>query len=362
VPDIPAYSQKQNFENAYTRYLPSLNLRMKVNDELQFRAAFARAMARPDFYLLQAFTSLGMTVHTDTPAGGGDPVLKSIDYTGTLRGNTFLKPVMSTNMDLTAEYYFGKASSATLGVFNKRLKDIIISQTAVYPLPDVNGKIYNFLATGPTNGMDAKVSGLEASFQMYFDKLPGVFSGLGVSTNATLLHSTTSYHDPVNSQWCTPKGTLFAQTVRNLQGCDTDGSVFGNMPMTGLSKKSANVALLYDKGELSMRLAYSWRDKYLQSTNAYGTAGGEGIDRNPASPNQGNSYSVDYGLPTWGGAYGQLDFGLQYKIGEHIRVGGQIGNLTNQIYKQYMQQHIGMKLRSEFYTGRSYGAQLNYTF
>jgi outer membrane receptor protein involved in Fe transport len=138
--------------------------------------------------------------------------------------------------------------------------------------------------------------------------------------------------------------------------------VFGNMPLSGLSRNSFNAALLYDKGPLSMRLAYSWRGKYLQSTNAYGTAGGDGIDRNPDSPNQGTAYSVNYGLPTWGGAYGQVDFGFQYKITDNLRLGAQVGNLTNQVYKQYMQQAIGMKLRSAFYTGRSFGAQLNYSF
>ncbi|MES2352019.1 MAG: hypothetical protein V4641_31000, partial [Pseudomonadota bacterium] len=78
--------------------------------------------------------------------------------------------------------------------------------------------------------------------------------------------------------------------------------------------------------------------------------------------NQGTAYSVNYGLPTWGGAYGQVDFGFQYKITDNLRLGAQVGNLTNQVYKQYMQQAIGMKLRSAFYTGRSFGAQLNYSF
>jgi len=363
VPDIPASSQKQTFENSYTRVLPSLNLRLKVNDKLQFRAALSRGMARPDFYQLQAYTTLNMDVKTHTPPGDNQqPVVDSISYNGSLRGNTGLKPVMTTNMDLTAEYYFGKASSATLGVFNKRLKDLIITQTTVYPLKDVDGKSYDFMVNGPVNGMDARVSGVEAAFQTYFDKLPGVFSGLGVSGNFTYIDSTTTYHDPVNGTWCTPKDTLQANTIRNLQGCDTDGRVFGNMPLSGLSKTAYNLALLYDKGPLSMRLAYSWRDKYLQSTNAYGTAGNDGIDRNPASPNNGNAYSVNYGLPTWGGAYGQLDLGFQYKLTDNLRVGGQVGNLTNQVYKQYMQQGIGMKLRSAFYTGRTFAAQLNYTF
>jgi TonB-dependent receptor len=363
VPDIPAQSQQQTFENEYTRVLPSLNLRLKVNDELQFRLGLSRGMSRPDFYQLQAYTTLGMNIKTHTPPGDNQkPVVDSISYDGTLRGNTSLKPVMATNIDLTAEYYFGRASSATLGVFNKRLKDLIIAQTTAYPLQDVTGQTHDFMVTGPVNGMDARISGIEAGFQTYFDKLPGLLSGLGVSSNYTFIDSTTSYHQSVDGLWCTPKGTLLANMIVNLQGCDTDGKVFGSMPMTGLSRNSYNVALLYDKGPLSMRVAYSWRGKYLQSTNSWGTAGQDGIDRNPASPNVGQAYSVNYGLPTWGGAYGQVDVGFQYKLTDNLRLGGQVGNLTNQVYKQYMQQAVGMKLHNAFYTGRTFGAQLNYTF
>ena len=363
VPDIPAQSEKQTFESTYTRVLPSLNLKLKASDELQFRLGLSKGMSRPDFYLLQAYTTLGMDIKTHTPPGDDQkPVVDSIAYNGQLRGNTSLRPVMATNLDLTAEYYFGRASSATFGVFNKRLKDVIIAQTTVYPLKDVTGQTHDFMVTGPVNGMDARVSGVEAGFQTYFDKLPGLFSGLGVSSNFTYIDSSTTYHNPVNGTWCTPKDTLMANMIRNLQGCDTDGKVFGDMPLVGLSKNSYNVALLYDKDAVSLRLAYSWRSKYLQSTNSWGTAGNDGIDRNPDSPNYGKGYSVNYGLPTWGGAYGQLDLGFQYKFTDHLRLGGQVGNLTNQVYRQYMQQQVGMKLHNAFYTGRTFSAQMNYTF
>lgn len=362
VPDIPSASSQQTYDNVYTKALPSLNLRMKVDDQLQFRLALSRGMSRPDFYQLQAYTQLSMETHTHNDPVTNTPVLDSIDYKGTLLGNPKLKPTMSNNIDLTAEYYFGPSSSLTLAVFNKRLKDIIIGQTTQYQLQDVTGKPIDFLATGPVNGASARVSGVELGYQQYFDKLPGAWSGLGVSGNFTYIDSSVKMNNPLKATWCTPAGTVTANLARDLQGCDTDGHVFGDLPMTGLSRTAYNLALLYDKGPLSMRVAYSWRDKYLQSSNAYGTADGSGIDRNPDSPRFNQAYSVNYGLPTWGGAYGQVDLGLQYKVTDNLRLGVQAGNVTNSVYKQYMQQGVGMKLRSAFYTGRSFGAQLNYTF
>jgi TonB-dependent receptor len=211
------------------------------------------------------------------------------------------------------------------------------------------------------NGATGRVSGFEIGYQQYFDKLPGLLSGLGVSANYTYLDSRLNLNPP-NVAWCTPKGTDIALSARDLAGCDTNGHVLGGLPLAGLSKNAYNLALLYDKGQVSARLAYSWRSKYLQAVNTYGTNGSDGIDANPDSPNFGQRSSVDYALPTWGGAYGQLDFGFQYKITDNLRLGGQVGNLTNQVYKQYMQQQVGLKLHNAFYTGRTFAAQMSYTF
>ena len=132
--------------------------------------------------------------------------------------------------------------------------------------------------------------------------------------------------------------------------------------MTGMSKNAFNVALLYDRGPLSARLAYSWRSKYLQAVNAYGTANNDGIDQNPDSPNKGNSYSVNYALPTWGGQYGQLDMGIQYKATENLSVNFDASNLTDALYKSYNQQGIGMKLYGVNYTGRRFTVSARYAF
>ena len=361
VPVIPAQSGQQSFSNSYTNTLPSLNLRMKAGNELQFRFAASKGMTRPDLYQMQAYTTLSQTPHTHQDANG-NTVLDSIDYTGTSRGNPLLKPTLSNNFDLTAEYYFGRSSSFTVAVFNKQLKDIIIGRTSTYTLTDSNGQPRDFSITSPVNGAKGRARGFEIGYQQYFDKLPGWLSGLGVSGNYTYIDSKMSMYSPVNREWCTPKDTVDANLARDLSGCDTDGHVLGNLPMVGMSRNSFNVALLYDHGPVSARLAYTWRSKYLQAVNAYGTADGSGIDRNPNSPNFGNSYSVNYALPTWGGDYGQLDMGVQYKVTDNLTVAFEGQNLTDALYKTYMQQGIGLMERGAFYTGRRYTLQMRYSF
>ena len=218
------------------------------------------------------------------------------------------------------------------------------------------------MITSQVNGARGRATGMEIGYQQYFDKLPGLLSGFGVSGNYTYIDSRMTLGSPITRSWCTPEETLDANLARDLAGCDTDGHVLGGLPMVGMSKNAYNLALLYDRGPLSARLAYTWRGQYLQAANAYGTASNDGIDRHPDSPNFGQAYSVNYALPTWGGAYGQLDMGIHYKVTDNFSVAFEGQNLTNALYKQYMQQGIGLKDRSAFFTGRRFTLQARYSF
>ncbi|EEF26020.1 conserved hypothetical protein [Ricinus communis] len=312
---------------------------------------------------MQTYTTLSQNVHTHQDANGV-AVLDGIDYSGNAKGNPLLRPTLSNNADLTAEYYFGRSSSLTLAVFNKQLKDIIIGQTTSVSLNDSTGAPHAFLITAPVNGAKGRASGLELGYQQYFDRLPAWLDGLGVSANYTYIDSRMSIYAPLNRAWCTPKGELASALAANVGGCDTDGRVLnpGNVPMTGMSKNALNLAVLYDRGPLSARLAYSWRSKYLQAFNAYGATGGDGVDQNPNSGTTGQTASVNYALPVWGGAYGQLDMGVHYKVTDDLSVSFEARNLTDALYKQYVQQGIGFKEKGAFYTGRSYTLQAHYSF
>lgn len=128
--------------------------------------------------------------------------------------------------------------------------------------------------------------------------------------------------------------------------------------MTNLSRNAYNLALLYDRGPLSVRLAYSWRGKYLQAANAYGTNGSGGLDTNPDSPTQGQR-NVSWALPTWAGPYGQLDLGVFYKINNQLTIGLEAQNLTDSTFTQYMQQGIGMMQRAAWSSGRRYSIRIS---
>jgi TonB-dependent receptor len=273
-----------------------------------------------------------------------------------------LKPIRSTQVDATAEWYFKRAGSVTLALFNKNLKDVIINQTSSYQLPDVNGNPQTFSVTSPVNGAKGHVRGFELAFQNYFDNLPGALAGIGVQGNFTYIDSKTKLYNKVFSPYCSGSSGGADNLNLNLNGCDTNGRTFGDLPLQGLSRKAFTLGLLYDHGPLSARVAYTWRSKYLQEVNVNGTQGTDGTDTNPNSPTVGQ-HNVAGGLPVWADAYGQLDAGVFVKLlDDKLTLGLEGTNLNDAKQRQLMQQTPGMLTRGLFYTGRRYTATARYTF
>ena len=361
VPVIPSFSQAQDFSNVYHNVLPSLNLRMKVSDQLQFRLALAEGMTRPDFTQLQAYTTLSQTATTTNNPANNTVIIDNVNQSGTASGNPMLKPTTSRQLDLTAEWYFAQAGSLTLALFDKQLKDVIINETYNFQIPDAGGAMQNFNTTGPINGAKGRVRGLELAYQQYFDHLPGWASGLGVQANYTFVDSRQDLYKPVYQVYCSGSAGDASNVNLNLNGCDTNGTTSGNLPLENLSRNAYNLTLLYDQGPLSARLAYSWRGKYLQAVNVNGTQGSDGTDTNPSSATYGQ-HVIAWGLPTWAGAFGQLDASVFYKINQQVSLGFEAQNITNAKYEQLMQQSTGLMGRAWFVSGPRYSAKLQYTF
>ena len=352
IPGLSSFASPIDFEQTYTNVLPSLNLKMKASSQLQFRLGMAQAIARPDFSQLQAYSTMDMSY--DKHTSGSQLIIDRVKLTGTAQGNPALKPTKSDQIDLTSEWNFSKNGSFTVAVFNKQLKDVIVNQTSTVQLTDSSGTPVNFTVTSPVNGAKGFARGFEVAYQQYFDKLPGWLAGFGMQANYTFVHSKTKPYQSTYSPLCS--GTSFSADNLNLNsnGCDTDGRTFGDLPLAFLSRDTYNLALLYDRGPLSARVAYNWRSKYLQGVNVNGTNGGNGQD------DAGNS--VAYALPTWSDAYGQLDAGISYSITDNLKVSLEGKNLTNEANRQLMQQHIGMMLRGVSYVGRQYSASMSYSY
>jgi iron complex outermembrane receptor protein len=344
---FPGFSTPLAVKNDYTDVLPSLNLRLHWNEHLQSRLAVSEGIARPDFSQLQAFTSLSSTINSSN-------ALQT--FTGTANGNPELKPTKAFQLDGTLEWYFAPSGSFTWDVFYKHLTDIVLNRVFNTAVTDSAGATHEFTTTGPINAARGDLKGLEVAYQQYYDFLPKFLHGIGTQLNFTYILDHQSVDHPNNGTYCEAFDTFSV----NLNGCDTDGRAFGNLPLQNISKYAYNAALLYDRGPVSARLAYSWRSKYLLGTNVYPLQGTNGTNTDPSSPTYGQQ-NVTWGLPIYGASYGELDASVFYNITSHITLGVQALNLTDSLYRTLEQQHIGTTTFETYGSGRTYSLQLRAT-
>lgn len=267
--------------HAYTDVLPSVNFRMFITDNLQWRMAASRAMSRPNFDLLDPYVYLNNTFF-DFNTGG-------VSYAS--RGNPFLEPMYANQFDTSLEWYFGQGSMVYGTAFYKRVEGFYYYDTVAadyydgaftVPLeggaagetrPCVDAEcVRPFQLQTRSNGEDGKIKGIELGYRQFFTFLPGALDGLGLEANYTYVDSSAPAPDAMG----------------------TDGIELAYLPLEGLSKHSYNVVLMYEKARVSFRAAYNWRDTWLVTTRP---------------PNAGH-------VPQYHDETGQLDASLRFNLSD----------------------------------------------
>ncbi len=204
-----------------TEYLPSLNVRFELTDDLDLRFGAARTVTRP------FFGDLNPAVSLTTPAVG-------VPGTGS-GGNPLLDNVQADSFDLSLEWYFDDGSLFSLTGFYRDITGFVVRTSAN---ETINGQV--FAVTRPQSAGAGELKGLEGSVTHFFDDLPEPFSGFGVQLNATYVDGETEL----------PGGVL--------------------RPFGDVSEFSYNAVLIYERGPFSSRLAYNWRDEYITAFNQVG--------------------------------------------------------------------------------------------
>ncbi|HSI95257.1 MAG: TonB-dependent receptor [Methylophilaceae bacterium] len=233
-----ADAQSIDSERAYVDTLPSMNLRYELNPGLYLRGAVSKTVTRPDFNKMSP--SLTLNSAPVTPTGGA--------------GNPDLRPTRAENYDLALEKYINKTTSVYLTGFRKNVDGFISDVTN----PETHDGIV-YQVTRPYNTGASRINGVELGYQQFYDFLPGWLSGLGLQANYTYVDS------------------------------DVEDS---NLPLAGLSQNSYNLIGMYEKGPVSARIAYNWRDKYMTSLSG--------------------------GIPVYIKSYGWLDASVSYRFTNNI--------------------------------------------
>ncbi len=267
--------------NDHEALLPNLSVNLEITENLVARFGASQTLTRPTLRQLAPAINIGTTRPGNLTASSGNPQLK---------------PFSSDNLDLSLEYYFGEASYVSFGYFQKNVSDFIINGSTVTTFNDSNGNEITqpiqdedglfttdgpkgpapFTLALPTNGEDdVKVDGIEVAFQHTLDM------GLGFIVNATFVNSDAEFD------------------VNDFEE---------SFAVTGISD-SANAVIFYENGPFSGRLAYNWRDEFLQSL----------------------TQSAGAGEPVFVEAYSQVDLSASYDITENVTVFLEGINLTEEI-------------------------------
>ncbi|MEG3767849.1 TonB-dependent receptor [Alteromonas sp. 14N.309.X.WAT.G.H12] len=325
----------QDFTGKYNVFLPMLDIKMDVTDDIVARFSWGKSITRAPIGLLQGGRSF-----SGSPKIGARTVSE---------GNTDLRPYMASNFDLSLEWYYDESSYASVAWFQKTVKNYIDYQaadetfdglydiyqgarwneavsaleaegvqatdSAIYDYFVANGyadadgviepedgdPLITWRVTKPRNLDDKKtVRGVELAVQHTFGN-----SGFGIGVNATLVDGDVEY-DP------------YDLTEQN--------------PLVGISD-SANFQAFYEKEGLSAKITYAWRSDYV-----VGMGQAQGSSDNPA---------------TQADSYGQWDASINYALNDNFTVfveGVNINNETERGYGRFKEQFLYARQYGPRYT------------
>lgn len=310
-------AEQDNGENSSSDVLPSFIARYTFDSDFLVRLSYTETMRRPDFGSLNPYTTYSKGV---TSVG-----------TGTANsGNPALKPVISKNLDLSFEYYFGEANAIYATLFDRKIEGLVVgSRTEIYyDYPDdvdedgnEIGELLHIL-NRPDNSANGKLKGFELGVVYFPESLPGILDGFGIQASYTALDSS-----------------------QDLPVYDTDDPTnpdliaYDTVEMFGVSDSSYSVVLAYEKYDFSSRLSYVWRDAFRYDNEA-------AIFANPLARYRAPETS--------------LDFQLSYNVSENLVVTFDATNLTDEKFQAYYQYPDTYNFSSGIYS-RTFALGMRYS-
>ncbi|NQZ81540.1 MAG: TonB-dependent receptor [Colwellia sp.] len=220
----------------YEDILPSLRIKLEINDELITRFAASRTITRPPLDSMSPVTVIGTTRQ------GGNLTSNS--------GNPALEPFTSNNLDLSLEWYYADTSYISAGYFIKKVANFIINSTEniIFELADGS------LLTDPSTGSDVDSPDSSDEVAIFTNTLPNI------SESAIVYGWELALQHTFNNGF----GLMVNGTIVNSDAELDPADITQVFALTGLSD-SYNVIGFYENGPFQARIAYNWRGTFVQS-------------------------------------------------------------------------------------------------
>jgi len=342
-PSAKPAGSKTVAENSYDVMLPNLDVSSKLTDEIVARFSYSKTMARP------TLGDLGAATTFRNPSGSTLNPGSTVQADGK---NPKLQPLTSDNVDISVEWYFDDASYVSVGLFEKRVANFVGTEQVERTFPEIG---IQDQTAGPraqaartallSRGINVDSASIYAMMQIlsnptkyptgaaaYTDELNSHFNSQKFDDYTAITPTgddplmTFTMSSPVNSREAKIYGAEFAgqhffgETGFGLQAnytivrgdvkfdvLDLDANQFA---LLGLSD-TANLVLMYEKYGVEARLAYNWRDEFLNRTGV-------------GSKN-----------PGYIEAYSQIDANVTYHITDDLAVSFEGINLTGEDRREH---------------------------
>jgi iron complex outermembrane recepter protein len=222
------------FDNTYEDWLPSANLRFDVTDDVVARLAASKTMTRPDYSALAGPISLSQ------PIGPG------IEGSGS-GSNPNLKPVRSTNVDATLEWYFAPRALLSATVFYMDL-------TSLVTLGQVRADFLTFNQAFP--------DGFEATYVL----------SVPVNGSGSVKGFEFAYEQPIAEHFGFSANYTYA-----------DGEEDGGLPLLGTSENTYNLGAYFENERFNARVSYTYRSEFYSGLDRLTAFSQDEVDNLSAS-------------------------------------------------------------------------------
>ncbi len=334
-------SDYTTLKGEYDNWLPAADFDIALGSDIKLRASYSHTITRPDYTSMQG----GITVNQPLRPGGGSTAGS---------GNPGLLPYKSKNIDLSAEWYYGKDSYLSVGYFNKKVSNFIANTTVQGPLFNLTNPATGAAvqaartALGGSPGFAAILAYLAVNNPSVVEFSNGAPRGvLGRPSDPAVQFTITrpGNSDQVaklngwefaiqHSFWDTGFGAQVNYTIVNsdTKFDNTLRYTATQFAVSGVSD-SANAVVYYDKNGFQARVAYNWRDGFLS---------GYGFD----------PYYVE--------AYGQFDVSASWEFRKGMTAFVEGINITKADRRGHMRNDQTVFFAAPGYA--RYSAGLRYTF
>ncbi len=279
--------ETRTIQRRYIGFLPSFNLNYYINKTSTLHLAVSRTMHRPNF--------------EETKPGAAVIRFNDLEYTF---GNPNLKPVFSSNFDISYDKFWGNKGMFSIGLYFKNIENHIFS--VVTNSSDV---ISGITMKRFENANNSWVSGIELLFNKNLDFISSKLKRFEINSNLTYSISRMKVKGRENFQAMTEQTPLLY-----------------------------NLSLSYEGKKLAISTGLLYNGKCLTDLNL-ASIGGELLHKNSDFDIYLNSFY-------------SLDLMLTFQISKHANIYLEMNNLLNSPERKY----VGKDWRvasTEYYRSRS---------